>query len=123
MIGYVTMGVTDLKKSTAFYCELLSDMGAKEIMATDRLVMIGKSTAEPMIAICIPYDEDDPHPGNGNMVALDPGSKEKVDELYHKALALGASCEGKPGDRVPGVFYGAYIRDPDGNKLAFYQFS
>jgi len=123
MIGYVTLGVTDLQKAKAFYCSLLADMGATELLATDRLIMLGKSPDAPMIAICIPYDENDPHPGNGNMVALDPGSKEKVDELYHKALQLGATCEGKPGDRVPGVFYGAYVRDPDGNKLAFYQFS
>ena len=123
MIGYVTLGVTDLEKAKAFYSTLLEDLGAKELMATDRLVMLGKSTDAPMIAVCIPYDQNDPHPGNGNMVALDPGSKEKVDELYQKALDLGATCEGKPGDRVPGVFYGAYVRDPDGNKLGFYQFS
>jgi len=38
------------------------------------------------------------------------------------SVTLGA-CEGKPRNRVPGVFHGAYIRDPDSNKLAFYQFS
>lgn len=123
MIGYVTLGVSDLEKAKAFYCTLLSDLGVKELLATDRLIMLGSAMDEPMIAICIPYDEQDPHPGNGNMVALNPGSKEKVDELHARALELGGSCEGKPGDRVPGVFYGAYVRDPDGNKLAFYQFS
>ena len=31
-------------------------------------------------------------------------------------------CDGEPGQRIPDMFYGAYVRDPDGNKLAFFQF-
>jgi predicted lactoylglutathione lyase len=42
-----------------------------------------------------------------------------VDTLYAKAIELGASCEGEPGERIPG-FYGAYFRDLDGNKLVFF---
>jgi predicted lactoylglutathione lyase len=53
------------------------------------------------------------------MVALPAGSREGVDKLYAKAIELGASCEGEPGERIPG-FYGAYFRDLDGNKLAFF---
>jgi catechol 2,3-dioxygenase-like lactoylglutathione lyase family enzyme len=29
---------------------------------------------------------------------------------------MGATDEGAPGNRMP-TFYGAYFRDPDGNKL------
>jgi predicted lactoylglutathione lyase len=50
------------------------------------------------------------------MVALAPGSREGVDQLYAKAIALGASDEGAPGERGSG-FYGGYFRDLDGNKL------
>ena len=53
------------------------------------------------------------------MLAIPAGSKEKVDALHAKALELGASNEGDPGDRIPNVFYGAYVRDLDGNKLCF----
>ena len=42
------------------------------------------------------------------------------DRLYAKAMELGASDEGEPGERLP-VFYGAYVRDLDGNKLCFYE--
>ena len=38
-----------------------------------------------------------------------------------KALELGATDDGAPGERVPGMFYGAYVRDLDGNKLCFYK--
>lgn len=122
MIGYVTIGVSDMAKAKAFYTELLKDLGAELLIDMDRIAMIGKSMDEPMLSVCIPYDEDVPHPGNGNMVAINPGSKENVDKLYKKAIELGATCEGEPGQRIPDMFYGAYIRDPDGNKVAFFQF-
>ncbi|MEP5763358.1 MAG: VOC family protein [Halieaceae bacterium] len=122
MIGYVTIGVSDMEKAKAFYSELLSDLGASVMMDMGRIAFIGAGQGQPMLSICVPYDESDPHPGNGNMVAIDPGSKEMVDKLYAKALALGASCDGPPGQRIEDVFYGAYFRDPDGNKMAFYQF-
>jgi predicted lactoylglutathione lyase len=54
------------------------------------------------------------------MVALMVDSKAKVDEVYKKALELGAKDEGPAGPRGDG-FYAGYFRDPDGNKLnAFY---
>jgi len=122
MIGYVTIGTKDMEAAKAFYTELLSDLGATLLMDMDRIAFIGKSMAEPMLAVCTPYDEGDPAPGNGNMIAISPGSKEKVDELYAKALSLGATCEGEPGQRIEDMFYGGYFRDPDGNKVVFYQF-
>jgi len=123
MIGYVTIGVNDMEKAKAFYTELLADLGAQLLMDMGRIAMIGSGMDAPMLAVCIPYDEKDPSPGNGNMVAINPGSKEKVDQLYRKALELGATSEGEPGQRIADMFYGAYIRDPDGNKVAFFQFA
>ena len=46
-------------------------------------------------------------------------SEQEVDEIYTKAISMGASDEGAPGRRTKN-FYGAYVRDPDGNKLVFY---
>jgi hypothetical protein len=42
--------------------------------------------------------------------------------MYEKAISLGATDEGEPGQRVPDVFYGAYVRDADNNKICFYVF-
>ncbi len=122
MIGYVTIGVHDMEKAKSFYTQLLAPLGASVLMSMDRIAFIGKAMNEPMLSVCIPYDERDPAPGNGNMVAISPGSKEGVDTFYHKAIELGASSEGEPGQRIPDMFYGAYVRDPDGNKLCFFQF-
>lgn len=122
MIGYVTIGVSDMDKAKAFYSELLADLGAKVLLDMGRISFIGKNMGSPMLAICEPFNKEANHPGNGNMVAINPGSKEAVDKHYHKAIELGATCDGEPGQRIPDQFYGAYVKDPDGNKLAFFHF-
>jgi predicted lactoylglutathione lyase len=122
MIGYVTLGVSDMARAKKFYADLLADMGASVQVDMERIAMIGKSMAEPMIAVCLPYNGEPASPGNGVMVAITAGSKDNVDALYQRAIALGAQCDGEPGQRIPDMFYGAYVRDADGNKLAFFHF-
>lgn len=122
MIGYVTLGVKDMSRAKTFYGDLLADKGAKIVMDQGRLAFVSAGRGQPMLAICEPYDKNDPAPGNGTMVALTADSKEQVDQLHQKALDLGATCDGPPGQRVPDRFYGAYVRDPDGNKLCFFVF-
>ncbi len=122
MIGYVTLGVNDMARAKTFYSTLLGELGAKELMAMDRIAFFGKSMDTPMLAVCLPYDGNPPAAGNGTMVAIPGGTKENVDRLYQKALSLGATDEGEPGQRIPDMFYGAYVRDLDGNKLAFFVF-
>lgn len=120
MIGYTTIGVKDMDAAKTFYSELL---GAKVLVDVGRLAMIGRSMGEPMVAVCVPYNEEDPSPGNGNMIAFPGGSKEGAAALYTKALELGATCDGEPGQRIENMFYGGYVKDPDGNKLCFFDFS
>lgn len=122
MIGYVTLGVSDMNRAKDFYTQLLADQGASVLVEMDRIAFIGKSMDQPMLAVCIPYNEEPCHSGNGNMLALTAASKETVDTMYRKAIELGATCDGEPGQRIPDVFYGAYVRDADGNKLAFFFF-
>ena len=119
MLAYTTIGTNDLERATGFYDALLAEIGAKQLFGMDRIKFYGKAPNEPMIALCIPYDEKPHHPGNGWMLAIPGGSREGVDRLYARAIELGATDEGPPGERIPGVFYGAYVRDFDGNKLCF----
>lgn len=122
MIGYSTVGVKDMDKAKAFYCDLFEHEGAKVLVDAGRIAMIGAKMGEPMIAVCTPYDGEVPNCGNGNMIAFAAPSKADVDRLHDRALSLGGSDDGAPGQRIPDRFYGAYVRDPDGNKLAFYVF-
>jgi catechol 2,3-dioxygenase-like lactoylglutathione lyase family enzyme len=120
MVGYTTIGVSDMDRAVAFYDALLAEIGAKQLFGMDRIKFYGTAMDQGKLAICIPYDEQAPACGNGNMIAIDAGSRQKVDDLYAKAIELGASDEGPPGERMP-VFYGGYVRDPDGNKLCFFE--
>jgi len=120
MLGYTTIGVSDMAASEAFYGELLGIIGASQLFGQDRIKFYGTGPDSAMLAICLPYNEEAQNQGNGNMVAISGGDRAGVDKLYAKAIELGATDDGEPGERLP-IFYGAYVRDPDGNKLCFYE--
>ena len=117
MIGYVTIGTNDLERAANFYDELLSTFGAKRFMETDRLIAWMADGDRPGIGVCKPYDGQPASVGNGMMVALPAADAEQVKAIHAKAIELGGTDEGAPGQRM-GQFYGAYFRDLDGNKLA-----
>lgn len=121
MIGYVTLGTKDLAKSGTFYDALLGTLGAERFMQeADYFIAWAKSAEEPSIAVSVPFNQAPASVGNGTMVAVVLDNKEQVDAFYTKALALGGTCEGKPGFRPENAssgFYAGYFRDLDGNKL------
>jgi len=120
MLGYATIGAKDLDRACAFYDALLGEIGGSQLMGMDRIKFYGTSPDGAMLAVCTPYNEGEQNCGNGNMIAIPGGDRAGVDKLYAKAMELGATDEGEPGERMP-VFYGAYVRDLDGNKLCFYE--
>jgi len=119
MIGYATIGVSDLDRARGFYDPVIEALGGKRTFAFDRMQFYG-GQGPAMLAICKPYDEKPASAGNGSMFGLPAASREAADAAHAAALKAGGTCEGPPGQRMDG-FYGAYFRDPDGNKLcAFY---
>lgn len=120
MIGYTTLGTNDLPRAAAFYDELFGLIGIKRIMDFGRGYAWGTTMEKPGFAVMLPFDGKPATVGNGVMIALTVDSKDKVNALHAKALALGGADEGAPGPRGEG-FYAGYFRDLDGNKLnAFY---
>lgn len=125
MIGYVTLGSDNMPRARAYYDELLATIGAKRIMEfgddLGGFTMWGTGLDKPGLAVTNPYNKQPAVAGNGNMSAISMDKRAKVDALYAKAIELGGTDEGAPGlrgDDGPQAFYGAYFRDPDGNKLA-----
>lgn len=126
MMGYATLGTNDIDRALGFYDELFAVMGGKRVLQMPderKLTFYGVGRDKPMLAVGKPYDGGSATPGNGVMVALAVDSREHVDQLHSKALELGGSDEGAPGLRAPEEmgFYGAYWRDPDGNKFCAYK--
>ena len=116
MLAYVTLGTNNIEKSLAFYEPFMAEFGAKKLFDNGRLHFFGTGMDAPMIAVGGPYDEQTATNGNGTMLAMPVASREDVDRIYAKALELGGTSEGEPGERMP-TFYGGYVRDPDNNKI------
>jgi len=126
MIGYATLGTNDIDSALAFYDALLATAGGKRLMQMPddrKLTFYGAGVGKPMLAIGKPYDGQYATAGNGTMVALSADTREQVDQVYAKAIDLGGTDDGAPGSRGPEQmgFYGAYFRDPDGNKLCVFK--
>ena len=119
MIGYVTLGTTDIARAARFYDALLGELGAKRLMDSERFILWAVSPKVPALGVALPFDGQPATVGNGVMIALVVDEPAKVDALHRKALELGAKDEGAPGPRGQG-FYGGYFRDLDGNKLNFF---
>ncbi len=122
MIGYITIGANDLDAQRSFYADLVGEVGGKEMMRMEEngFTMYGTDWGQPAICVTQPYDGNKAEPGNGHMAAIICDKRAKVDALHAKALELGGSDEGAPGvrgDEGDQAFYGAYFRDPEGNKL------
>lgn len=120
MIGYVTLGTNKFDEAAKFYDELLGTLGAGRFLEAETFIAWATAPGAPSISIAKPFDGEPATVGNGVMVAIAVESRDKVDALYAKALELGGSDEGAPGQRMDN-FYAGYFRDLDGNKLnAFY---
>jgi len=116
MIGYVTLGTNRLAEAASFYDQLLALAGAGRVYEGDNFVAWSTGPGAPAVSVIEPYDGKEATVGNGVMVALVVDAPEKVQALHAKALELGGSDEGAPGQRTDG-FYAAYFRDLDDNKL------
>lgn len=129
MFTYVCLGTSDGARAARFYDAVLGALGHRRCDAGPEWEQAGwrgwgtyerDGTAELALWLCTPFDGRAASVGNGTMVAFSAGSWKQVDEFHAAALAHGGACEGAPGLR-PAYhpdFYAAYVRDPDGNKLA-----
>ncbi|RCI80086.1 VOC family protein [Brucella anthropi] len=123
MFAYAMLGTNDLARAVRFYEPLMTILGQPRCWTGENGVSWGSldDYARPGFCIGKPFNGAAASAGNGVMLALRAPTKELVDQLYTVAIAGGGTCEGKPGLRPqygPGFYY-AYVRDPDGNKLAF----
>ena len=116
MISYATVGSNDLEKAMTFYSDLLGTQGVTKMFDHPRGGGLFGKGGKPVLGVLSPFNGETATAGNGAMVALEMPSREAVDAFHAKALALGGSDEGAPGERGPG-FYMAYFRDLEGNKF------
>jgi len=122
MLSHVTVGITDFPRAFAFYSAVMAVLDLPLRFTEPEYGFAGwnpKDGGRPVFFISTPFDGRAATPGNGSMTAFLAPSRAIVDAGYEAAIAAGGTCEGPPGLRAhyhPN-YYGAYFRDPDGNKL------
>jgi catechol 2,3-dioxygenase-like lactoylglutathione lyase family enzyme len=129
MLTYVYLGTNDLERAITFYDATLAPLGLPRCITGDPewdRIAAGWGTYEDggarelALWVGTPFNGQVATLGNGTMVAFRARSWKEVDAFHAAALANGGSTEGAPGLRphYSPDFYAAYVRDPDGNKLA-----
>lgn len=122
MFSHVTVGTADVERAARFYDPVLATLGIVRVRTFKSGIGYaesGFSGIEPPFWVLRPYDRQPQSPGNGVTVAFMATSRSRVDAFHAVALASGGRDEGAPGLRshFHPDYYGAYVRDPDGNKL------
>jgi predicted lactoylglutathione lyase len=117
MIGYVTLGTSDLARGAKFYDAIFKELGCGRMMDFDTFIAWGQPGGGAGIGLTKPFNGEPASVGNGVMVALEAKDQAQVQRLYDIAMAKGGTCEGPVGPRGDDGFYAGYFRDPDGNKL------
>jgi len=123
MIGYVTIGAKDGEASGKFYDAFFGGFGHERKFSDGGWIGYGpKGKDEHGVYVCPPFDGQPASFGNGMMLAFPAASKDEVESAYKAGLDAGGSDEGGPGFRPADkqTWYGAYLRDPTGNKVCVY---
>jgi catechol 2,3-dioxygenase-like lactoylglutathione lyase family enzyme len=121
-IDHVSVGVSNMKRSKAFYDAVLAPLGMTPVMPVEfggQLVGVGYGEKFPSFWIQLPINGQPATMGNGVHIAFNAKTREAVDAFFLAALEQGGVEDGKPGLRTEyhPDYYGAFVRDPDGNKI------
>ena len=117
MIHHVSVGANDIARARAFYDPLMALLGLRVISADGRAANYG--TGDVQFSVETPVDGRPASAGNGVHVAFQARDRAMVQAFYETGLAHGGIDDGAPGVRpeYDANYYGAFVRDPDGNKV------
>ena len=117
MIDHVSVPVRDLAAAVRFYARVLAPLGYVMLIERPGTAGFGKRYPELWLNL---RSNLGPAPANpGAHIALRAASEDAVTAFHATALAMGGSSDGEPGPRPAAMttYYGAFIRDLDGNKI------
>jgi len=120
MLLYVTVGTNNLERAQEFYDPVLKTLGyARLVSKPDEIGYAAEDDVRCRFWVLYPYDKQEATFGNGAMTTFLAPNRAAVRAFHATALLYDGKDEGRPGLRpFHKNFYGAYIRDPDGNKLS-----
>ena len=118
MFSHVTLGTNDWQKVRPFWMAIMATLDIPVFGESPEGIAFGTAT-DPKLFVGPAYNGEPATHGNGTHIAFFASSRAQVDAFYKAAMDNGGSDEGPPGLRphYHPNYYGAYVRDPDGNKL------
>lgn len=118
IITHSTLGTRDLARARTFYDQVLAPLGFTRLLDIEGRIC-GWGVDAPQFMVGYPRNGEPATASNGLTIGLAAPNRAAIDEFHRRALELGATDEGAPGPRPVGPnAYAAYIRDPDGHKVA-----
>ena len=116
------VGTNDVERAGRFYDAALAPLGVRRLGDfLDQGLAYGARAAE--FLVLRPVDGAAASPGNGVTIGFKAPDRAAVEAFHAAGLAVGGSDGGAPGPRnAVRHAYGAYLRDPDGNKICAYCF-
>lgn len=118
MLSGVCIGTNDLEAAGEFYDAVLATVGMRCVLSESHEKGYAGNDGRITIWVVSPFNEQRATFGNGTQLMFYAPDAEAVRAFHSTALGCGGSDEGKPGPRsYHPDYYGAYVRDLDGNKL------
>jgi len=120
---HVVVGTNDLERARKFYDATLAALGLKYIGPMGQNAHMW-GAEHPAYMVTKPLNGKPACFANGGTIGFVASTRDAVHQFHATGIANGGADEGQPGPRAfSPTAYGAYIRDPDGNKLSAYCFA
>lgn len=124
MFTHICISAEDLEASKRFYDAALGALGVTSVgHINDRSCLY--KTSDGTLLVVKPADGRSATHSNGGTIGFKATDKAAVDAFHAAGIANGGTDEGAPGHRsgTTGKPYGAYLRDPVGNKICAFAVS
>ena len=118
MLSGVCIGTNDIAAAGQFYDAVLATIGMRCVLSQTHERGYAGDDGKLTVFVVVPYNEREATVGNGTQIMFYAPDAEAVKAFHAQAIHMGGSNEGLPGPRdYHPDYYGAYVRDLDGNKL------
>jgi catechol 2,3-dioxygenase-like lactoylglutathione lyase family enzyme len=118
MIDHISIATSDLSRSAAFYDAVLAPLELNRLITREGMT-IGFGKKYPEFWLNAREGLAAQSETTGTHICLRAPSEEAVSAFHAAALAQGGKTAGDPGPRQAAftTYFGAFIFDPDGNKI------